>query len=170
MYIAPPLPLTAEEASRGSLSRGGASSSAFRFPDRSVGGLHLSIEADSDTETDEDASWGAGSEVSGAQERAGSVRVVGRKLLPRSDDERAGLLSLSRFGRSQGGLGMGSPADARVDGVGGVISGGDGIWIAATTCCGAFGMLSDGGWGVEPDSKAWLEAIAQAQRQSNDWT
>ena len=31
-------------------------------------------------------------------------------------------------------------------------------------------MLSDGGWGVEPDSKAWLEAIAQAQRQSNDWT
>ena len=109
--------LAAEEATRGTLSRGSASSSAFRFPDRSVGGLQLSIAEDSDIETDEDALWGAGWEISGAQERAGSVRVVGRKLLPSSDDGGAGLLIWGRAERSQLGLVMGRPTDARADGV-----------------------------------------------------
>lgn len=100
------------------MSRDDASSSAFRFPVRSSEGVQLAIEED--TETDEDGSWGAGWAVSVAQERAGSVRVVGRKLMPSSgptNDE--GASPLGRAERSQLGLlGLGCPAlaDARVDG------------------------------------------------------
>jgi hypothetical protein len=78
--------------------------------------MQLAIGADA--ETDEDGSWGAVWAVSGAQEREGSVRVVGRKLMPRlgpTDDEGTSPLGLDRPGRSQ--LGLGPAANARVNGV-----------------------------------------------------
>ena len=119
------LVLAAAAARRASVSPGGASSAALRFPARSAGGLVSASAEDADAETDEDASWRSDWAVSEAQSGsfdakwcAGSVRDVGRLLILRlvpTDKDGAGLLSMGRPWRSQ--LGLGYFADVRVDGV-----------------------------------------------------
>ena len=95
------------------MSTGGGSSSAFRFPLRSVGGLGSASAADA--KEDEDASWRDGGAVSEAQGRARSVHDVERMLMPKLlTDAGAGLLGIvGRPGRSQ--RGFGGLADARVN-------------------------------------------------------